>query len=50
MIEVEKVSTVVEGKADTRYLVKLPEYQQKIIILEKYIPELIEKLATLNNK
>jgi len=50
MIEVEKISVVSEGKMETRYLIKLPEYKEKIIVLEKHIDDLTNKLLILKGK
>lgn len=47
MIEVKQVSTVVDGKKETRILIKLPEYKQDIIVLEKHIAELKKQLEII---
>ena len=47
MIEVKQVSTIVDGKKETRILIKLPEYKQEIIVLEKYVVELKKQLEII---
>jgi len=49
-VNVRVESQVVNKEVDTNYLVKLPEYKTEIIIRERHIDELIEKLTLLKNK
>jgi hypothetical protein len=47
-VVIRKEQKVVDGKIDTRFYLKLPEYKQEVIIKSQYVSEILNHLQTLN--